>query len=89
MGVVEQAVEQRGDGGGVRQLAHAEIVDDQERLCREVSEKRLSSLVECRVGDLVDERVRLSMDDAIALLDRRTSESVGEMTLAGARRPAR
>ena len=37
-----------------------------------------------RIGDLFDERVGLAIDDAVALLDRRTADGLGEMACAGA-----
>ena len=118
---MEQAIEERGDGGGVaeqlapvvdgsvrrqqrgrpfvaahddfqeifgrgvRQLAHAEVIDDQQRHGREIGEIGFARAVERRVGDLLEERVGLAIDDAIALLDRGAADGLREMALAGAR----
>jgi hypothetical protein len=49
----------------MRQLAHAEVVDDVQRHRRQVGEAFLACAVESRVGQLLDEDVRV----AIALRD--------------------
>lgn len=72
--------------GRMRQLAHAEVIDDQQGHGREVGEVGLARAVERGVGDLLEQRVRLAIDDAIALLDRGTANGLGEMTLARAGR---
>ena len=71
-------------GGGVRQLAHAEVVDDQQRDGGEIGEVLLAGAVERGVGDLLEQRVRLAVEDAVALLDRGAADGLGEMALAGA-----
>jgi hypothetical protein len=40
----------------------------------------------CRIGKFFEQRVRLAVDDAIALLDGRVSDRLGEMALARAGR---
>jgi hypothetical protein len=70
----------------VGQLAHAEIVDDQQRDRRQLSQVVLAGTGERRVGDFFQERVRFAIDDAIALLDGRVSDGLREMALAGAGR---
>ena len=71
-------------GGGVRQLPHAEVVDDQQRHGGEIGEVVLAGAVERGVGDLLEQRVRLAVEDAIALLDRGAADGLGEVALAGA-----
>ena len=51
---MEQAVEQRGDGGGVGQLAHAEVVDDEERHTGQLDQVVLSGVGEGRLGKLFE-----------------------------------
>ena len=70
----------------MRQLAHAEVVDDQQRHGRQVGEEGLARAVERGVGEFLEQRVRFAIDDAIALLDRGAADRLGEMALAGARR---
>ena len=62
-----------------------EVVDDQQRHGREVREEGLAGAVERRVGDLLEQRVGFTIDDAIALLDRGAADRLREMALAGAR----
>ena len=73
-------------GGGVRELAHPEIVDDEQGHRGEVGEQHFARPVERRIGDLFDERVGLAIDDAVALLDPRAADGLGEMAFAGAGR---
>ena len=73
-------------GGGVRQLAHAEVVDDQQRHGGEVGEIVLAGAVERGVGDLLEQGVGLAIEDAMALLDGGASDGLREMALAGAGR---
>lgn len=112
VGVVEQAVEERRDGGGVaeqlaavvdgavgreqrrgafvaahdhleqilaggvRELAHPEIVDDEQWHRREIGEESLARAVESGVGDLFDEAVRLAVDDAVGPAGSRRGRSL-------------
>ena len=75
-------------GGGVGQLAHAEVVDDQQRDGRE-----LASMYSLRVpasvglGELFEQDVRLAIEHAVALLDGGEADRLGQMALAGAGRP--
>ena len=50
----------------------------------QLREIRLAGAVERGVGDLLEQRVGLAIDDAIALLDRGAADRLGEMALAGA-----
>ena len=56
-------------GGDGWELAHAEVVDDEQRDGGEVREGGLAGPGELRIGGLVDERVGLAVEDAMALLD--------------------
>ena len=73
-------------GGGGRELAHAEVVDDEQRDGGEVREGGLAGAGELGVGELVDERVGFAVEDAMALLDDGHADGLGEMALAGAGR---
>ena len=102
VGVMQQPVEQRGDGGGVAeqlspvvdgsirgehrggplvtahdqleqvlgrgvgQLAHAEVVDDEQGHAGQLGQIVLAGLGERRLGELLEEGVRFAVDDAIA-----------------------
>jgi hypothetical protein len=70
-------------GSRVRQLAHAEVIDDEQRNRREFSEVVLACTGERRVGEFFEQRVGLAIDDAIALLDGGAPDGLGEMALAG------
>src|SRR5712692_8316236 len=118
VGVMEQAIEERGDGSGIaeelapilhgpvrgdegrgaliaahddleeilprggRELTHAEVVDDEQGHGGELDEVGLPRAAELGVGELVDERMGLAVQDAMALLDDGAAEGLGEMTLA-------
>ena len=73
-------------GGGGRQLAHAEVVDDEQRHGGEVGHDLLAAVLEGGVGELVEQHVGLAVADAVALLDRGEAEGLGEVALAGAGR---
>jgi hypothetical protein len=51
----------------VRQLAHAEVVDDQQGDRGEFGQELSSGPGDVSFRDLLDERARLAVDDAIAL----------------------
>jgi len=70
----------------VRQFAHAQIVDDQQRHGGEVREDRLAGTVERGVRQFFQQRVRFTIRDTVALLDRSASDRLGEMAFPGARR---
>jgi hypothetical protein len=71
----------------VRDLSHAEIVDDERGDRREFREARLARPADCRLGDLFVQGVRFPIEDAIALLDRCAAEGLREVALAGPRHP--
>ena len=70
----------------MRELAHAEVVDDQQRHGRQIRQQDFAGAVERRVGDLLDEGMGFAVDDAIALLGGGVPNRLREMALAGARR---
>ena len=72
---------------GVRQFAHTQIIDDQERHGREIREVFFARPGERRVGEFIEQRVGLAVGDAVPLLNDRVADGLGEMTLAGTRRP--
>ena len=65
----------------MRQFPHAEVVDDEQRHGREIGEIRLARAIERGVGEFLEQRVRFAIDDAIALLDHRAADGLGQMTL--------
>src|SRR5438445_902189 len=71
-------------GRGWWELAHVEVVEDEQRDGREMGERGLASAGELCIGELVDERVRLAIEHAMALLDDGHADGLGEMTLASA-----
>ena len=69
----------------VREFQHPEIVDDEQGDSREVRETSLASADETRLGDLLQQGVRLSVDHEIALLDSGALDGLREVALASAR----
>jgi len=65
---------------------HPEIVEDQERDGGDLREVRLPRPGELGISELVDERVGLAIEDAMALLDDGEADGLGQVALAGARR---
>jgi hypothetical protein len=68
-------------GGGMRQPPHAEVINDQQRDGRELRQVRLARAIEGGVGDLLDEGVRLTVHDTVALLDGGVADGLREMAL--------
>jgi hypothetical protein len=73
-------------GRGSRELAHTEVVDDEQRHGGELGHDLLAALVERGIGELVEKRMRLAVAHSMALLDGREGERLCEVTLAGAGR---
>ena len=73
-------------GGGVRELAHAEVVDDEQRDGGQFGQERLPRAIDRGLGDLLQQRVSLAVGHAIALLDRGAADRLGEMAFARAGR---
>ena len=54
-------------GGGVRELPHAEVINDEQGNAGELGKELLAGAVEGRVGQLLEEEVRLAVKDAVSL----------------------
>ena len=65
------------------QLAHAEVVDDEQVRAGQLGEVVLAGLGERGLGEFFEEDVRFAVEDAIALLDGGASDRLGKVTLAG------
>jgi hypothetical protein len=61
-------------------FAHAEVVDDEERHGGQLGEVCLPRAVEGGVREFFQQRVRLAIEDAVALLDDGAADGLGEMT---------
>jgi hypothetical protein len=72
-------------GGRVRQLAHPQVIDDEQRHGGEFGEIVLARAGERGLGEFFEQRVRFPIDDAVALLDRGAADGLGHVTLAGPR----
>jgi hypothetical protein len=72
--------------GGMREFAHAEIVDDEERDDRQFREVGLACARERRLGEFFEQRVRLAIHDAVTLQDGGAANGLGQVAFAGARR---
>ena len=57
-------------GGGQRELAHAEVVDDEQRHGGQRHHQCFARAVEGRVGEGFEQRVGLAVQDAVALMMR-------------------
>ena len=69
-------------GRCVGQLAHAEVVDDEQGHAGQLGQVVLVGLGEGRLGELLEEGVGFAVDDAVALLDRGAADGLSQMTLA-------
>ena len=69
-------------GRGVGQLAHAEVVDDEQGHAGQLGQVVLSGVGERRLGKLFEEGVRLAVGDAVALLDSGAADGLSKMALA-------
>ena len=76
-------------GGGMRQLAHAEVIDDEQRHAGQLGQIGLAGVGERCLGEFFEEGVRFAVDDAVALLDRGAADGLGNVALArtGGNRP--
>jgi hypothetical protein len=68
----------------VRQLPHPEVIDDEQRHGRQVSEEILARAIERRVGKFLQQDVRLTIEDAVPLQDGRAAQGLREVTFPGA-----
>src|SRR2546427_8889558 len=73
-------------GGGGRELPHAQVIDDDERDGREFGHPLAAGAGEGGVGEFLEQPMGFAVQHAMALLDERAAEGLGEMTLARAGR---
>ena len=63
-------------GGGQGQLAHAEVIDDEQRHGDQGLREAFALAVEGCFGEIIEQRVRFAVEDAITLLDGRLAEGL-------------
>ena len=68
-------------GGGVGQLPHAEVVDDEQGDAGQLGEVGLAGVGEGGLGELFEEGVGLAVEDAVSLLDGGVADGLGDVTL--------
>ena len=73
--------------GGVRQLAHAEVVDDEQGHGADLLHEVLPRTVEGRIGELFDQGVGFLVEHFVAVVNRSEADGLREVALAGPRRP--
>ena len=73
-------------GGGEGQLAHAEIINDQQGHSHQRLHVLFARAVERGFGEFIEQGVGLAIEHAIALLDGGLADGLGQVTLAGAGR---
>ena len=73
-------------GRGVGQLAHAEVVDDEQGHAGQLRQVVLAGLGQGRLGELLEEGVGFAVDDAVALLDRGAADGLSQVALPRAGR---
>ena len=73
-------------GGGQRQLAHSQVVDDQQRHGSQQVHKLLALAIERGVGQFFQQPVGFAIQHAVALLDGGVSDGLGAVALAAAGR---
>jgi hypothetical protein len=71
----------------VRQLAHPEVIDDQQRDGGDGGDEVLPRAGELGLGEIVEEGVSLAIEDAVALLDDGEADGLRQVALVGAGRP--
>jgi transposase InsO family protein len=71
-------------GRRLGELAHAQVVDDEQRDAGQMGEVRFARAVELGLGEFLEEDVRLAVADAMALLDDGDADRLGKVALAGA-----
>ena len=65
------------------QLAHAEVVDDEQGHAGQIGQIVLAGVGERGLCELFEEGMCFAVDDAIALLDRGAADGLGDVALAG------
>ena len=68
-------------GRGVRQLAHAEMIDDEQWHRRQLREVVFAGTGERRLGQFFEQRVGLAVDDAIPLENRGAADRLAKWLL--------
>ena len=68
------------------QLAHAEVIDDEQRDGHQPLQAFSARAIQARFGEIIEQRVGLALEDAIPLLDDGLADGLGEVTFAGAGR---
>ena len=63
----------------MRQLAHAEVIDDEQGHDRELGEEILARAIERGVGEFLQEDVGFTIEDAVPLQDGRAAERLREV----------
>ena len=71
-------------GRGQRQLAHAEVVDDEQRHGGQRLHELLARAVGNCLGQVIQQHVRFAVQHAIALLDGGLADGLGQVALARA-----
>ena len=74
-------------GGGKRQLAHAQIVDDEQGDGHQEVHLLFARAIECGVGEIIEQSVGFAVDRAIALLDSGLADGLRQVTFPTAGRP--
>ena len=70
-------------GGGERQLAHAQIVDDEQGHCHQELHLFFACAVECCFCEFIEQGVGFTVEHAVALMDGCVPDGLGQVTLAG------
>ena len=73
-------------GRGVGQLAHAEIVDDEQWHTTYRFHELFARAIGDGIGQIIEQDMRFSIHHAVVLLNGRVTDGLGQMTLAGAAR---
>ena len=73
-------------GGGQRQLAHSQVVDDQKRHSGQQVHKLLALAIERGIGQLFQQGVGFAIQHPVALLDNGLSDGLRTVTFPAARR---
>ena len=74
-------------GSRVRELAHAEVVDDEERYAGDGFHVVFAGSGSDGIAELIEQDVRFAIQDLEALLDSAVADGLGEVAFAGAARP--
>ena len=67
----------------MRQLAHSEVIDDEQRHAGQVGKVGLAGVGERRLGELFQEGMGFAIEDPVTLVDGGPPDRLGEMALAG------